>query len=160
MRAFVDRLLRNVLIALMGAMVLNVLWQVFSRFILKDPSSYTDELARYMLMWIGLLGAGYVTGQKLHLAIDILPRALEGRRKRLLEYVIDLGVGAFALLAMVVGGSRLVFVTLTLEQTSAALQIPLGWVYSVIPASGVLILFYCACSIFEKLTDRSGEKVA
>jgi TRAP-type C4-dicarboxylate transport system permease small subunit len=52
-------------------MVLNVAWQVLTRFVLQNPSSYTEELARYLLIWLGLLGAGYCVGQRSHLAIDI-----------------------------------------------------------------------------------------
>jgi len=126
----------------MAAMTLNVLWQVFSRFILQNPSSYTEELARYMLIWIGLLGASYVSGQKMHLAIDLLSTKLKGKNKSMLEIVIQLFVLLFAFFVMVVGGIRLVQITLTLNQISAALQIPLGYVYTVVPISGSLMVFY------------------
>ncbi len=53
----VDKVIQNLLVFLMALMVLNVLWQVFTRFIMNDPSSFTDELSRYLLIWLGLLGA-------------------------------------------------------------------------------------------------------
>jgi TRAP-type C4-dicarboxylate transport system permease small subunit len=126
----------------MAAMTINVLWQVFSRFILQNPSSFTEELARYMLIWIGLLGASYVSGQKMHLAIDLLSTKLKGKSKSLLEIVIQILVLLFSLFVMVVGGIRLVQITLTLNQISAALQIPLGYIYMVVPISGGLMVFY------------------
>ncbi|WP_316931840.1 TRAP transporter small permease [Parabacteroides distasonis] len=49
-----------------------MLWQVLSRYILVSPSSVTDELAGYLLIWVGLLGAAYVSGKNEHLAIDLL----------------------------------------------------------------------------------------
>ena len=58
-RSVVDRWLSYALMLLMAVSALNVLWQVFTRFILQDPSSYTEELARFLLVWIGLLGASY-----------------------------------------------------------------------------------------------------
>lgn len=138
----VDVILKWLLVLIMAAMTLNVLWQVFSRFILQNPSSYTEELARYMLIWIGLLGASYVSGQKMHLAIDLLSTKLKGKNKSMLEIVIQLFVLLFAFFVMVVGGIRLVQITLTLNQISAALQIPLGYVYTVVPISGSLMVFY------------------
>ena len=53
----VDNVIKWCLIVIMAAMTINVLWQVFTRFILQNPSSYTEELARYMLIWLGILGA-------------------------------------------------------------------------------------------------------
>ena len=74
----IDLFLKWILVVIMAAMTINVLWQVFSRFILQNPSSFTEELARYMLIWVGILGASYVAGQKMHLAIDLLPSKLKG----------------------------------------------------------------------------------
>ena len=138
-----NRILEFLLVALMGIMVLNVLWQVASRYLLNNPSSFTDELARYLLIWIGFLGAAYGTGKNIHLAIDILPSKINnpGHRKFHSQLVHGL-IALFALLVMVVGGLRLVYVTLILDQRSAALDIPLGLVYLAIPLSGFLILFY------------------
>src|SRR5690554_6222742 len=96
-RDAVDKILAWFLIALMGIAVLNVLWQVFTRWALQDPSSYTEELARYLLIWIGLLGSAYAVGKKLHLAIDLVPMKLEGRARRWLEIAIQLLIFAFAL---------------------------------------------------------------
>ncbi|MDP7572961.1 MAG: TRAP transporter small permease subunit, partial [Myxococcota bacterium] len=78
-RAAVDRVLGTLLVVLMAASVVNVLWQVLSRYVLGSPSSFTDELARYLLVWVGLLGSAYAAGQRLHVAVDLLP----GRTGRL-----------------------------------------------------------------------------
>ncbi len=134
-----------ILAAVMAAMVLTVLWQVATRYLLRDPSSLTEELARFGLMWLGLLGASYGFGQRAHLAIELIPRTRRTRRtwrNRILELVIAACVAAFAILILVIGGLRLVNTTLTLGQTSAALQIERGYVYLALPLSGALILFY------------------
>ena len=55
----------------MIAIVTVVCWQVFSRFILRAPSSYTEELARFLLIWIGVLGASYAYRTKAHLGLDL-----------------------------------------------------------------------------------------
>jgi len=149
----VDIVVKWVLVVIMGAMVINVLWQVFTRFIMQNPSSYTEELARYMLIWIGILGASYVAGQKMHLAIDLLSTKLSGRAKIYLDIFIESCVFIFALVVMVIGGFRLVIITLSLDQISAALQIPLGYIYSVLPLSGLLILFYSSNFILNGFNE-------
>ena len=141
-RAQVDSVLEKVLVVIMSAMVINVLWQVFSRYILANPSSFTDELARYLMIWVGVLGAAYVAGKGNHVAITYFSEKFSQANHRKVQTFINLTILTFAILGMLIGGVRLVYITLVLEQLSPALKIPLGVVYSVIPISGVLIIFY------------------
>ena len=146
-----DTLLGWFLAVVMGLSVVNVLWQVFTRFVLSNPSSYTEELARYLLIWIGLVGAAYAAGRRMQLAIDLLPNHLAGRSRMVLGVVIEILVAAFALAILVIGGLRLVLLTLSLGQTSAALGIPLGYVYVALPLSGILIVWYAARDVVDQL---------
>ena len=149
-----ERLLGWFLVVVMAVSVLNVLWQVFTRFVLSNPSSYTEELARYLLIWIGLIGAAYASGRQLHLAIDLLPRALHGRSRLALQVTIRLIVAAFAVAVLGYGGFVLVRISLGLGQTSAALGVPIGLVYSVIPVSGLLITWFAVRDIIGLLHGR------
>jgi TRAP-type C4-dicarboxylate transport system permease small subunit len=149
LRGKIDRLLANILVILMTAMVLNVLWQVASRFLLGSPSSFTDELARYLMIWVGILGAAYVAGQNMHVAIDVLPRRFSPKTQKRLALLVRVLIILFALGAMVVGGLRLVYITHVLDQNSPALQVPLSVVYVVIPVSGLLILYYKISDILK-----------
>jgi len=150
-RRAVDRWLEAALVLIMAANVLNVLWQVFTRFILRDPSSFTEELARYLLIWVGLLGASYVSGRKMHLAITVVLESMKGKNRLGAELVIQACIFVFACLVMVIGGSRLAAMTFALNQTSAALRIPLGYVYLVLPLSGLLIMFYALFTAWDTL---------
>ncbi len=152
----VDKILSVFLMLLMALMVLTVTWQVVSRFILNTPSSYTEELARFLLIWIGLLGAGYALRTRAHLGIDILPNALHGlKRKWLLWFVYGLVI-TFSFFVMVIGGFRLVDLTFSLDQTSAALGIRMGYVYSVIPLSGLVMIFYSLAAMID--ISKNGGK--
>ncbi|HCS2988569.1 TPA: TRAP transporter small permease subunit, partial [Shigella flexneri] len=55
----VDRVIATFSVAVMLALVVCVVWQVFSRYVLNQPSTLTDELARFLMIWVGLLGAAY-----------------------------------------------------------------------------------------------------
>ena len=143
MRNKIDRILEVVLIALFSVMLLSVIWQVFSRFILRSPSTITDEVASFGLIWVGLLGAAYATGKNLHLAIDLLPQRLLDKNRLWFDGFVHLVIAIFSIAVLVIGGGRLCWVTFVLEQRSAALEVPLGIVYLVLPISGLLILLYC-----------------
>ncbi|WP_242158649.1 TRAP transporter small permease [Aestuariivivens sediminis] len=149
LRKKIDKLLGNTLIIIMSVMVINVLWQVFTRFIVGTPSSFTDELARYLMIWLGILGAAYVSGRNMHVAIDVLPQRAGTATQRKLKFIVYVLIIIFAILAMVIGGSRLVYITYVLDQQSPALQIPLALVYLAIPLSGLLIIFYKVSDILN-----------
>lgn len=150
LRKKVDKILGSVLIIIMSIMVVNVLWQVFSRYILGAPSSFTDELARYLMIWIGVLGAAYVSGKNMHVAIDVLPSKLNEKNQKTLARIVDLVIISFVFLALCIGGIRLVYLTFVLEQHSPALQIPLALVYLALPLSGTLIIFYKTSDLLKK----------
>jgi len=137
-----NRVLEVFLVILMSVLVIDVLWQVFSRYLLSSPSSFTDELAGFLLIWVGLLGAAYVAGRKEHLAIDILLQKSPPERQRKLQYLIHSLIFLFALFVMFVGGVILMYTRFILQVKSAALQLSLGYVYIIIPISGLIIMFY------------------
>lgn len=151
LKRIVDRWLGRALILLMGLAVLNVLWQVLSRFVLGDPSSFTQELARFLLIWVGILGAGYGVGQGDHLALELIPEQFTGRSRDWLQIMIQSFILAFGVGVLIVGGIRLVYVQLSLGQTSASLDIPVGYVYVVLPLTGTVIVFYTLTHIRRHL---------
>ena len=137
-----NKVLEVFLVILMSVLVIDVLWQVFSRYLLSSPSSFTDELAGFLLIWVGVLGAAYVAGRKEHLAIDILIQKSSPARQRKLQYVIYSLIFLFALFVMGVGGVILMYTRFMLQVKSAALQLPLGYVYIILPISGLIIMYY------------------
>ena len=138
----------------MSILVIDVLWQVASRYIMREPSSWTDELAGFLLIWVGLFGAAYATGKKDHLAIDLLPRKLNQKKRRYLDLFINTLIALFGLIIMVIGGIRLVLITFKLNQISSALEIPIGYVYLAIPLSGLFIMFYAINEIFTGIQEE------
>ncbi len=142
MRKIVDKWLEWALCIILASMVVDVVWQVASRYLLASPSSFTDELAAFLLIWVGILGGAYVYGKGEHLAIDILVERSGSKMKRVLKIAIECVVLSFSFTVMVIGGVWLVYTRFLLDVESAALQLNWGYVYLVIPISGVLICYY------------------
>lgn len=141
-REKIDKILENFVVGLMGILVIDVLWQVTSRYVLSSPSSFTDELAGFLLIWVGLFGSAYVAGKNEHLAIDLLVQRSGPARRKFLEIFIGGSIVVFSLFVLVIGGTWLVYTRFALEVKSAALEIPLGYVYIVLPITGLLIIFF------------------
>ncbi|MCY7297205.1 TRAP transporter small permease [Alteromonas sp. a30] len=154
----VDTGLSWALIAAMASILLVVVWQVISRFILQDPASVTEELSRFILMWIGILGAAYAYRQKAHLGLNLVVERQAPHVKKFILLLIEVLVLIFSAVVLVFGGKGLVNLTLELEQISAALGVHIGFVYTVLPISGVLIIFYCIVNMMEILSGTQQEQ--
>lgn len=137
-----NKILEKFLIFIMSFLVLDVLWQVVSRYILASPSAFTDEIAGFLLIWVSLPGAAYVAGNNEHLAIDILLQKTRKERRKILELTIFISILIFAISVMIIGGSWLVYTRFLLDVKSTGLQLPLGYVYLVVPVSGILMSYY------------------
>lgn len=156
MRSKVNNVLEKLLLFIISVMLLSVIWQVISRYLLGAPSTLTDEIASYALIWLGLYGAAYASGKELHLAIDLIPSRVVSKNPLVFSGIVSLAIITFALLVMVVGGMRLCYLTYLLEQRSAALEVPLAFVYSALPISGLMIAYYSLDSFL--LTRRKNLK--
>jgi|26BtaG_2_1085354.scaffolds.fasta_scaffold00158_23 TRAP-type C4-dicarboxylate transport system permease small subunit len=138
-----DGALRSFLIVCVAVLVACVTWQVSSRYLLDAPSTLTDEIGRFTLMWFALLAAAYVLGQRRHLAIDLLSGLQPGPLKRSVAVLLTVLIALFSL-ALLVGGWLLATKTLETGQVTPTLRIPMGYVYLAVPVSAVLMLVYCA----------------
>jgi TRAP-type C4-dicarboxylate transport system permease small subunit len=141
-RIKVNKIIERFLVLILVGMVLNVIWQVFTRFLTSSPSAFTNELARYLMIWLGILGAAYISGKQEHVAIDFFVKKFNNSLRRFIDRFVLFSILSFAFFVMIIGGFNLVYITLKLEQYSPSLQIPLALVYSIIPISGLLIIFY------------------
>ncbi|MEE9347364.1 MAG: TRAP transporter small permease [Robiginitomaculum sp.] len=150
----IDKALKAFLIFLVVFMIATVTWQVFSRYALHAPSSLTEEIARFQLIWLGLGGAVYTFRNRMHVSIDTMVAKFTGRKKMAIAMFSLAMTMLFAALVLVYGGARLVALTATLKQTSAALGISMAYIYSIIPISGVLIIIYSGHFMRETLAGR------
>ncbi|TCP96556.1 TRAP-type C4-dicarboxylate transport system permease small subunit [Cricetibacter osteomyelitidis] len=150
--ALLDRVLSTLCVIVCAALVVCVVWQVFSRYILNDPSTVTEELARFLFIWVGLVGAAYGLGQKKHLAIDLLLTKWENQPKKrdTLRVIINIISILFIVTVMCYGGGKLVLDTLNAGQISPVLGIQMGLIYGAIPVSGFFMLVFLLRDLAEE----------
>jgi len=162
----VVKALEILLIVGMGILVVDVLWGVFSRYALGEQTRWTEELAVYLLVWISLLGAALTFREKGHLGVDYFMGKLEPSARRLSAMLVEVIVFAFSAFALVFGGWNLVVKTLASGQVLPALNLSMGYVYSVVPLSGVFFCLFAVEHLVDYLTGsfdladtkRKGEK--
>ncbi len=146
----VDAVLAVSCVIIMVVLVLCVVWQVLSRYILASPSTMTDEIARFLMIWISLLGAAYTVGLQRHLSIDLLAEMLDRKNRLRVGLFINVCIFSFSLLVIFYGGFGLLNKVLSTGQVSPSLRLPIWMVYVVIPLSGGLMMYY---SLLHFLSD-------
>jgi TRAP-type C4-dicarboxylate transport system permease small subunit len=137
-----DRSLEFVTAFTMAVLVVDVTWQVMTRFILKDPSCWTEELATYLMIWVGLLGSAVALNRGAHLGIDYFVGKLDAQKRLLAEVIVFVCVSGFSIAVLIWGGIQLVSETFQLGQTAPATGIKLGYVYLAVPIAGFFIALY------------------
>jgi TRAP-type C4-dicarboxylate transport system permease small subunit len=139
-------------IAVMGFMVLLVTWQVITRYVFNNPSAVTEQLARYMFVWLVVINAAYIFGRREHMNIGFVVGKCSPKVQMILNMVTE-GVVLVFVLAVLVGGG-LQAVKLGMPQMDSALPIKMGIIYLALPISGFLTTAYTICNIID-LTQKS-----
>lgn len=139
-------------IVLFALLTLDVLWGVISRYVLGSQSRWTEEFAIYAIVWVSLLGAALMFRERGHLGVDYFVGKLDPSARRFTAVFAEFAVIIFASFVLVYGGYMLVSETLRAEQVTPAMGWKVGYLYSVVPLSG---LFIVAFSIEHLLTGRT-----
>ena len=137
-----DVSLRVILAVMMALLVVDVTWQVITRFILPQPSSFTEEVARFLLIWISLLGGAYAYRLHSHLGFDLFVSKLSAQNSAIVYRLCCFLVAVFAIAVLIVGGGHLVLLTWSFGQYSPVLNVPMAFIYLVVPISGLIFLMY------------------
>lgn len=158
LKAHMVRALEIILLTSMGVLVLDVAWQVFTRKVLLAQSTWTTELATYLLIWVALLGASVGFIRKSHLGVDYFVNKLPARPKAVVEILVYFIVAFFASAIMVYGGYLIVAQQLSAGQTSPSLGVNMGYVYLAVPIGGIFVLLASLETAVEKIAEFGKEK--
>lgn len=155
--------LRNILTRILNVlaggsflvMVALTCWQVFTRYILSNPSSWSEELVSYMFAWMSLLGASIVTSERGHMNIPILTEHVGGGIRKALECLGEIIAFLFSLVILIFGGMQIA--NLAMGQMTSSLGVPIGIFYYVMPLCGILNMVYTVLNIIDILKGEDKE---
>ncbi|BAU96676.1 C4-dicarboxylate transport system permease small protein [Corynebacterium suranareeae] len=138
---------------LFAVLVCVTVWQVFSRQVLHNPSTWSEELSKLLFVWLSFIGSAFLFGERGHIAVDFLARKLPLKTQRVLQVIVQLLVVLFALLGMIWGGY--LAASIAWNQQLTALPLTIGWVYVVIPIAGIFIALF---AIIDLISVASGKE--
>lgn len=143
-----DSIILAIVTAASSAMIAVVFAQVFCRYVLNDPLSWSEECARYCFVYIAFCGGAWAGKEYAHLGVDYLVSKLPARAQDAVELLIDAAVGLFSVLIVAVA---LITIPKLSGQLSPAMRIPMYYPYSAIPIGFAFLAFYYALHFVEHL---------
>ena len=147
-RNVMNKVIRIICIVLFAFMVIIGTYQILVRYIFNSPSTVSEELLTYSFTWMSLFAAAYVSGKREHMRMGFLADKLSGKNLTILNVVIEM-------IVMVYGGISIT--SLSMTQKTASLGIPMGYIYIVIPITGIVIAVYGILNVTDLI--RKGENV-
>jgi TRAP-type C4-dicarboxylate transport system permease small subunit len=174
-RVALCRLLEAALILAVLVLVLDVLWGVLTRwsgsfvvwlseekgveawqFLPRGQNQLTEEIARFLLIWISLLGGAVAFGEKAHLGVDYFVGKFDLAAQKLIAVIGQIIVLIFAVSIFIVGGSSIV--TNNMQQLAPALGpqfgLQMGHVYLALPIAGAFMIIFTVERILELVLSR------
>lgn len=154
-RKVLNSILKVVIVVLFAAMVIIGTYQIVTRYFFNKPSTVSEELLTYSFAWMALFATAYVFGKRDHMRMAFLADKVTGKARLALEVIIEFLVLVFAAIVMVYGGFSIV--KLTMSQVTASLGVSMGYIYSVLPISGIFIVLYNLINIIEMLLSGTAD---
>lgn len=151
------KFLNGVLIVAVTLLVVDVVWGVFTRYVMGEQAKWSEELARFLLVWVSLIGGAVAFGTKGHLGVDYLVGKFDPAGRRVSAIIVHLIVLFFAVSIFLYGGIRVVANSLAVEQTTPALGWKMGHVYLALPIAGFFMVIYTIENLIETWTTPASE---
>lgn len=140
----------------LALVIITTFLQVTTRYFMKASLPWTEEGARYAFIWMSMMGASLATRHASHATIDVIGDFIHGKAGRYHAAVVQLAMVTASVLIGVYGVNM---VKVMMVRSSAALGIPMGYVYCAIPIGCVGIVIQCLANLVELIdTGMEGEK--
>jgi TRAP-type C4-dicarboxylate transport system permease small subunit len=141
---------------LLVALALLVILQVTTRFVVNIPLSWTEEIAKYLMVYIVFLGSGLAMRNNKHIAIDFLLEVVQPKRRERLEKII-LWISAIFAILLAYFGTQLTLIVV--DQSTPTLQYSMAWAYAAIPIGAILMLLNIVAALMESKNDNTDRIV-
>ena len=131
-----------------AVLVVLVTYQVIVRYIFNNPSPWSEQAARYLLVWLILITSAYVFGKREHMNVDFFVGKLPRKINLCIKIITELLIGFFVVFVLLYGG----YLAVNVSRAASDLAMPwlnMGLVNAAIPISGVLTIIYTLFNILD-----------
>jgi TRAP-type C4-dicarboxylate transport system permease small subunit len=150
----IDTVMRFLMALSMFLLVAFGFWQIFTRWILQNPSTFTDEFLRYVLIWASLIGSAYCFYMNQHLSLGLLTDRAKGVPKLILSIFIEACVLFFVIYVFIRGGWALSAYS---TNVSSVMHIPYKVLYAILPITGIMIVVARVLKYIELIQNHFAQ---
>lgn len=150
-----NRMLECICVCIFAFITIVGTYQIVTRYVFNSPSTVSEELLTYSFTWLALLATALVFGMKEHMAMTYFADKIKGNNRIILAVAMEIIVMLFAISVLIFGGISITRLTMT--QITASLGIPMGYVYAVVPISGIITVIYNIlniCGLFKRMKSE------
>lgn len=151
LKTWLNKILSGAAALLLAFMSLLAVYQVFMRYVLKNPSTMSEDILSYSFVWLSLIATALVFGERDHMNLTFFLDKGSSYVKLLLSLISEILVMIIAFVVFVVGGKK--FMNVGAIQVSPTLGITMDMVYLILPVTGVLIILFSIINIAELVKD-------
>ncbi|MBR5642464.1 MAG: TRAP transporter small permease [Firmicutes bacterium] len=151
------KVLRHVAGALMICIVICVTIQIIARSILHLSTPWTEEIARYLLIWMTFLGSPVALRKGEHLMVDLLYSKYPAKGRQWVHLLSDVSIAAFCTYLLIFG-IQLCNSPVVKRFKSPAAGIPRTWVYSALPVGAALMLLIALYDVYNTYQIMKGKR--
>lgn len=152
MKKTINKIMEILLGSIFIFMLCMTIWQIASRFLLNDPSSFSEESLRFAIIWLVILGSSYATLNDMHFGMTLVSDSLKGIKRKIIKLFNHLITLTFNIGVFVIGGY--ISVESNIDQTSPILGVSIGLVYVIFVISGLMCSAICTLKIYETITEK------
>ena len=146
-----------IFVLLLG-MVASSFAQVVFRLIIDHPLAWSEELSRYLFVWLSFVGGALAVAEGSHFKMDLLAALIKDQRKKIIINIIVSVLILIFSVVLIIYGAKLVAMVRT--QKSPALRISMSIPYLALPLNGLLSTFHVICALADDIKQlRNPTKI-
>ncbi|HCX62421.1 MULTISPECIES: TRAP transporter small permease [Sedimentibacter] len=151
-----EKIILWILAILFTVMVIAFFYQIVLRFIFESGNPWAEELTRYTLIWMSMLGSAVATRRGRNMDVDFVVKRMPKTMKTINSIITKALIIGFLLVIIIYGVN---LVSITFKQLSSGLRIPMAYMYASVPVGGFLMLLFTIEIIINDIKSRNIKEV-
>lgn len=148
LKKFIDNFEEYFCVWTMAIMTLLVFVQVVMRYLFSNSLSWSEEMARFIFLWLSWIGASYAVKERSHFRVEMFANMVPGAARRYFEYFVLLIWFVFSFILACIGTELVIFIAET-GQRSAAMELPMIWPYASVPVGCLLMCIRLVIEVYK-----------
>jgi TRAP-type C4-dicarboxylate transport system permease small subunit len=143
----IEKICGAVCVLCFATMTLVAIMGVFSRYIMQSPFMWIEEVARYLLVWMGFTAINIALRQNRHIKVEIIAKLVPAAVAKIIGYLVDALIACFFIVLLQQG----YLLTVNNMMAAATCHLSMSWILIAVPAAAALSLIQLFLGVVKKI---------